>query len=205
MGWQSWIIGYNTQVEREHILKTSGEHNAIATREEQAYDESVGEELVQISETCFTKPYKATVLKGMSKAILFGHGGGRCPTRIFFVSRNLTITAYTSAIGKRIEAPLIINDDEQTKPIEQMNKFKVQPIYECIKSNADNNDDDVCPTCCQGDYKKHMPCALPPDCMLCYKFVCNRCGILDNVNSAEANGHFCVHCYRPSLIDVDYG
>ena len=110
MGWQSWIIGYNTQAEREHILKTCKEHNAIATRECHDDDEPVGEELFDICETCFTKPYKATLLKGMSKAILFGHGGGRCPTRIFFVRRNLTITEYTSAIGKRIETPLI--DDE---------------------------------------------------------------------------------------------
>ena len=58
MGRQSWIIGYNTQAERKHILKTCREHNAIATREEQAGDENVGEELVYISETCFTKPYK---------------------------------------------------------------------------------------------------------------------------------------------------
>ena len=110
MGHQSWIVGYNTEAERKHILKTCREHNAIATREEQVGDEHVGEELVQISETCFTKPYKRTVLEGMSKAILFGHDGGRCPTRIFFVKRNLTITEYTSAIGKRIETPLI--DDE---------------------------------------------------------------------------------------------
>ncbi len=58
MGWQVWIIGYNTQAEKKHILKTCREHNAIATREEQVGDEQVGEELEYISETCFTKPYK---------------------------------------------------------------------------------------------------------------------------------------------------
>ena len=85
-----------------------------------------------------------------------------------------------------------------------MYKFKVKHIYECIESTADNNDDDACPTCRQGDYKKHMSC-LPPDCQLCYKWVCTRCGILDNVNEAEANGYLCVHCYKPNLINVDYG
>ena len=97
-----------------------------------------------------------------------------------------------------------IHSNITTKEIEQMNKIKVKQIYECIESNADNNDD-TCPTCSQGGYKKHIPCSLPPDCMLCYKWVCTRCGILDNVNSAEANGYLCVHCYNPSLIDVDYG
>ena len=85
-----------------------------------------------------------------------------------------------------------------------MYKFKVKQIYECIESNADNNDD-ACPTCRQCDYKKYIPCSLPPDCGLCYKWVCTRCGILDNVNSAEANGYYCVHCYNPRLINVDYG
>ena len=210
----NWIIGYNTQAERKHILKTCREHNAIATREEQAGDENVGEELVYISETCFTKPYKKGVLAGMSKAITFGHGGGKCPTRIFFVNRHLTITEYTKAISNRIRFPIVpaIDDDsgkyiyirqEEIKQIEQMYKFKVQQIFESIKANSDNHDDDVCPTCCQGDYKKYMPCSLPPDCPGCYKWVCTRCGILDDLNDAEANGYYCVHCYRPELIHID--
>ena len=91
-----------------------------------------------------------------------------------------------------------------TKQIEQMYKFKVKHIFECIESLANNNDDDTCPTCRQGDYKKNMSC-FPPDCQLCYKWVCTRCGILDDVNEAEANGYLCVHCYKPNLINVDYG
>ena len=192
----NWIIGYNTQAERKQILKTCREHNAIATREEQVGDENVGEELVYISETCFTKPYKKGVLAGMSKAITFGHGGGMCPTRIFFVNRHLTITEYTKAISNRIRVRMpaidVDSDDdspsrstsltrhfhllrkrqEDIKHIEQMYKFKVQQIFESIKANSDNHDDDVCPTCCQGDYKKYMPCSLPPDCEICYKWVC---------------------------------
>ena len=167
MGWQSWIIGYNTQAEKKHILNTCREHNAIATREEQAGDENVGEELVYISETGFTKPYKKTMLAGMSKAITFGHGGGRCPTRIFFANWHLTITEYTDAIGKRIGNRIVpaIDDDsdddsrkrqEEIKQIEQMYKFKVQQTFESIKANSDNHDDDVCPICCQGDYKKNI-------------------------------------------------
>ena len=97
-----------------------------------------------------------------------------------------------------------VDRNATTKQIEQMYKFKVKHIYECIELNANNNDDDSCPTCRQSDYEKHTS-YLPPDCLKCRKWVCNRCGILDDVNSAEANGYYCVRCYNPSLINVDYG
>ena len=131
MGRQSWIVGYNTEAEREHILKTCREHNAIATEDRKAGEEDVGEELMHICETSFTKPYKLTLLGGMSKAILFGNGGGRCSTSLFFIHRNLTITEYTSAIGKRIGKPLpIINNDdnEEHSDLENLNGMGCLPI-----------------------------------------------------------------------------
>ena len=90
----------------------------------------------------------------------------------------------------------------KTKQVEQHYKFKIQDILKNRTNNENNMTNDCCPTCYQGDYKQHTSC-LPPDCMLCYKLVCTRCGILDNINSCEANGYYCVDCYKPSLIEVD--
>ena len=88
------------------------------------------------------------------------------------------------------------------KQVEQHYKFKIQGISKIRESNKDNATDDCCPTCYQGNYRQHMSC-LPPDCLRCHIFVCNRCGILDNLNSSEANGFYCIDCYKPSLIRID--
>ena len=88
------------------------------------------------------------------------------------------------------------------KQVEQHYKFKVQDILKSRANNKDIPTDDPCPTCYQPNYKQHTSC-LPPDCFRCRKWVCTRCGILDNLNSCEANGFYCVDCYKPSLISID--
>ena len=94
------------------------------------------------------------------------------------------------------------NRPSKIKQVEQHYKFKVQGILKSRSTNKDNATEDCCPTCYQGNYRQHMSC-LPPDCLRCHIFVCNRCGILDNLNSSEANGFYCIDCYKPSLIRID--
>jgi hypothetical protein len=99
MGWQSYVVGYNTEEEKENILKICRLHNKSDDWE------NIGEELINFVDIDFKsdKIYKIGPLSKQSKAILFGNGGGRHSTFKFLCMNGLgqTCMGYTSAIGNR--------------------------------------------------------------------------------------------------------
>jgi hypothetical protein len=102
MGRSSWIIGFDSDEEKQQILDVCKEHNDIFHFPPEANHEEVGEELLHFTETTFKTVYKATPLKGKTRAILFLNQGGRNQTCRFFVNRGINILNYSTAIGKRL-------------------------------------------------------------------------------------------------------
>jgi len=85
MGWQSYILGYNTDQEKEEIIKIIYDHN-----HNKNYDE-IGEELYSIMTAEFKnkEEYKY--------CILCGHGGGRWSTFEWFDRYDLNVLPYDSS------------------------------------------------------------------------------------------------------------
>ena len=132
MGWQSYVIGFNTQQEKEEILALCRLHNAgppptvrsDMTAEEQhrlheeAEDEH-GEDLIHFGEAEFKpgKQYKKGPLSGCSKVILCGNGGGRFATFNWFqfsakkkrITRYLPFDGWSQDMEKRLTPPIPID------------------------------------------------------------------------------------------------
>ena len=122
MGHQSYVLGFNTDEEKFHILHLIYQHNNNTT-------DAVGEPLVGVAETDIVKPYKSGVLKGYTKALVCGHGGGRNLTRQYFEENHpqIPIIYYTESVKKRL--------NEETKCIGwNVGLFAIQI------SNTDNDD-----------------------------------------------------------------
>jgi hypothetical protein len=107
MGWQSYVIGFNTPEQREKILVKCRLHN------ETLGDEPRGEELICFGEADFKpgKQYKRGCLSGCEKVILFGNGGGRHGTFMFFAQQDLIEPdtdrfGWTVAMEKRLTKPV---------------------------------------------------------------------------------------------------
>ena len=88
MGWQSYIIGYNTPVERRRILDVITAHNAHTD-----FD-AVGEELYQICEADVIKVFPYGSLKNKIHVVLCGHGGGRGLTYEWFLKHGLDVRGF---------------------------------------------------------------------------------------------------------------
>ena len=90
VGWQSYVLGYNTKAAKERILKVCKAHNdtfkllghGIAGRAIDAKDPhwDAGEDLVGFVDIEITKPYKTGMLRDMKYAIICGNGSGRWST-----------------------------------------------------------------------------------------------------------------------------
>lgn len=106
-----------------------------------------------------------------------------------------------SSIIRQVER-LNITRTQNIHDVERINKSKIQETLDYIANNNNNITEDCCPTCYRENANEYMV-GLPPDCGLCYKIVCSRCGIYDNLNVYEANGFYCVYCYKPSLVHID--
>ena len=106
MGWQSWIVGYNTDEEYDNIISILQLHNRFAVTPEPENPETtpeweeVGEELERVVKTSFRKNYKIGALKNKQKAILFGNGGGRGYTHDFLERKGLSIVEYRKGYDK---------------------------------------------------------------------------------------------------------
>tara|TARA_R110002051_G_scaffold307418_1_gene378452 strand:+ start:673 stop:1020 length:348 start_codon:yes stop_codon:yes gene_type:complete len=106
MGWQSYVIGFNTPEQREKILDICRLHN-------ETLDEVEAEELICFCEADFKpgKQYKRGCLAGCEKVILCGNGGGRCGTFEFFASHispdfPRRVEGYSTALEKRLTEPV---------------------------------------------------------------------------------------------------
>ena len=115
MGWQSYILGYNTEAEKEHILKVCKAHNdafgllgyEIAGRAADARDPhwDAGEDLVGFVDVEITKPYKRGFLANKTRAIVCGNGGGRWSTIRWFNRHRLAVAWFETAFEKRCGPP----------------------------------------------------------------------------------------------------
>jgi hypothetical protein len=135
MGWQSYVLGFSTQEEKQEILALCQLHNDVhrsvrsdMTTEEQhlrfeAMLDERGEELEGFMEAHFKpgKQYKKRAwprgLSECSSVILCGNGGGRYVTFQFFStalqkgrsSRYIVCEPYCPAISKRLTKPVDID------------------------------------------------------------------------------------------------
>ena len=100
MGWQSHVLGYSNDEEKQKILDVIKDHNNAT--DEMWHNHEVGEEIVEICEAEFTKPYKKGLLKNKTHAILCGNGGGRTSTFNYFYSWYPCYVPYTKAIDNRL-------------------------------------------------------------------------------------------------------
>jgi hypothetical protein len=108
MGWQSYIIPFATDSQRERILEVITKHNAWEIPKDVAEDYwlehnyPVGENLIQIAECKIIKPYKRGILVNWHRAILCGNGGGRSSTIEWFFDNKIPFELFTRAIHKRL-------------------------------------------------------------------------------------------------------
>jgi len=78
MGWQSFMIGYNSDEEESNILRIIANHNF------QEKCENVGKPLEMVCKCEITQPYTTGPLKDFQKGILCGNNGGRWNTYDYF-------------------------------------------------------------------------------------------------------------------------
>ena len=115
MGWQSYVLGYNTEAEKEHILKVCKAHNdtfgllghEIAGRAIDAKDPhwDAGEDLVGFVDVEITTLYRTGPLRDMKHAIVCGNGGGRWSTIRWFNHHRLAVNWFEKAFEKRSGNP----------------------------------------------------------------------------------------------------
>ncbi len=109
MGWQSYVIGYNTLAERKRIIEVCQDHNigsfsSFDERDEYGY--KFGEKLIMFCEAHFKvgKEYKRGRLRGYSKVIMCGNGGGRTST-FRYLTRNLgfQVEGFSDSLERRLK------------------------------------------------------------------------------------------------------
>ncbi len=124
MGWQSYVIGYSDEAERQKILDMINRFNnmpiELATQdiqEDQEWEyEGVkfkgdcgGEELIGITFVRIKNVYKRGMLQGCTHAVLCGNGGGRWATMRFLnqyirgMGMRVRVDWYEKAMEKRFE------------------------------------------------------------------------------------------------------
>jgi len=112
MGWQSYLIFFETPDEKERIITAIKEHN----NEQGANRELVGETLIMIQERKVLSKPSFVKTKGRS-VILFGNGGGRSSTFKYFEDKGFEIIPYSHEWEKELdphEEGITISDDGMT-------------------------------------------------------------------------------------------
>ncbi len=113
MGWQSYLIFFETPDEKERIISAIKEHN---NEQDGANWELVGETLIMIQERkVLSKPHFVKT-KGRS-VILFGNGGGRSCTFKYFEDKGFEIIPYSHDWDEKLnphEEGITISGDGMT-------------------------------------------------------------------------------------------
>lgn len=106
MGHQSYILPYNTEEEKKHILEVIRQHNQFEDPEDadENYDPPVGEELTQICNVRMLRKKRPKYLMLYTHAILCGNGGGRMHTFDWFYDHDVNAFAFDSSMPKFISA-----------------------------------------------------------------------------------------------------
>ena len=95
MGFQQYIIFFNTDEEYENILKVIEKHNT-----DDDY-ENIGEDLDLDCIVDVIKPYKVGLAKDCIKGLICHNGGGRHITRRYLFMNGLRVEFMSEAISKR--------------------------------------------------------------------------------------------------------
>jgi hypothetical protein len=116
MGHQSYILPYNTEEEKKHILEVIRQHNQFEDPEDadEYYDPPVGEELTQICNVRLLEKKRPKYLMLYTHAILCGNGGGRSYTFDWFYDHDVKAFPFDISMPKFISAEStweIINND----------------------------------------------------------------------------------------------
>jgi hypothetical protein len=106
MGWQGYVLGYSNDEEKQKILDVIKDHNNLNHDD---IEGGLGEEIVDVNEVEFTKPYKRGRLQTKTHAILCGNGGGRYSTFNYFQRCYPWYVPYTKTIEKRLNMKNIIS------------------------------------------------------------------------------------------------
>lgn len=146
MGWQSYVLYYNTEEQKQKIIDTIKSHNEYKCQCDKppifnceicgeynecncdCYDcdcyDDIGEELEMVSWIKMKKPYKRGIGKNCEYAILCGNGGGRHSTFNYFYKNGIRAEEYTSAflnrINKKEQGEVVIN----TEPLANIDSSK---------------------------------------------------------------------------------
>ncbi len=147
MGWQSYVISYETAEQLETLLDLCKLHNSspcdtnifFRFHTDRPYEQiKVGEDIVGVCTTTLKKPYKRPRDgPSMEKAILFGNGGGRHCTFGFFAYHlqrlkefgwpHLNVYPFEMAMQKRFGDPVRIPDERVMGQCESDWEYVVRP------------------------------------------------------------------------------
>jgi hypothetical protein len=98
-----YIVGYNTDDERDHIIQACREHNhIIITRRRDDICEDVGHKIIDFQESTFSSIYKTTLLKDKLRAIIIENQGDEDVIRAFLARRQVYVLDFTKAMDKRL-------------------------------------------------------------------------------------------------------
>ena len=90
MGWQSYVLFYNSDAEKKDILDVIQKHNICENMDE------VGEEIIGIVDVKIVKPIKINRCNVKYRyAILCGNGGGRSSTFEWLYKNGIYFERYT--------------------------------------------------------------------------------------------------------------
>ena len=102
MGFQQYIIFFNTDEEYENILKVIEKHNnEPCVLVDGNYDCEAGEELFIYGIVDVIKPYKTGIAKGCIKGLICSNGGGRETTQRYLFMNKVRSQMMTEAIFTR--------------------------------------------------------------------------------------------------------
>lgn len=136
MGWQSYVMFYNTEEQKQQIINVINTHNELNNDE-------VGEELIMCCWVEIQKMYKRGVGKNMRYAILCGNGGGRHSTFSYFFNNRIKCVAFSEAFATRANmktaVPIILKNEEETTQelcetckTDKLKKYKVVVIEKIV-------------------------------------------------------------------------
>ena len=132
MGWQSYVIGYSDDSERQKVLDMINRFNNMPIelanqdiQEDQEWEyEGVkfkgdcgGEELIGINFVRIKNVYKRGMLQGCTHAVLCGNGGGRWATMRFRNQyiRGMGMRAQIGWYGKAMEKRFELEERERSR------------------------------------------------------------------------------------------
>ena len=111
MGWQSYVIPFDTESERKRILDACHEHNTVPR---ERWDE-VGEKLIMVQEKNVLRPYANKSFGPTSqKVILCGNGGGRSSTYYWFGNRKILVSPHRKSMEWHFSQRDVLEIDLET-------------------------------------------------------------------------------------------